>query len=78
MNEESAAAEHAGPAAASTQGPMSVGPELQEESSMAQSNWSGEDPVRNAGRTADRAARQVQAKQQRHAAQTAGRAKRSI
>jgi len=45
---------------------------------MAQSVWSGEDPVRNAARNADRAARRVQAKQRTHAAQTAGRGKRSI
>lgn len=45
---------------------------------MAQSNWSGENPYKNASRTADRAARQVQAKRQARAAQTAGRTKRSI
>lgn len=45
---------------------------------MTQTNWSGEDPNRNASRQSDRAARQAKARQQAHAAQTAGRGRRQV
>lgn len=41
-------------------------------------NWGAESAVANAGRTADRAARQAKAKQQAAAAQTAGRGRRRV
>lgn len=47
---------------------------------MARSNWSAEDPVKNAQRTADRNAQREQARQldRRDAGAAAGRGRRSV
>lgn len=47
---------------------------------MTRSVWSGEDPVKNAQHTADRAARQAKARQldRQEAGRAAGRGKRSL